>query len=166
LEILMKPIEGPQLRNIFGHTIAGRHATLVLFILTVLILFVLAMISRPAAAANEARKKILEGGKQEFTEYCVACHGADAKGGGPMAAKLVKPPKDLTVIAASNGGPFPFWLVFDIVANASRISGHDTHQMPEFYASLKTQDFKPGYAPAELRLLSLVHYLESIQSAK
>jgi mono/diheme cytochrome c family protein len=158
----MHPIQGPQVRNTF----AGRHAGLVLFILAILALLLLALISRPAAAASEARSKILDGGKQEYTEFCVSCHGADGKGGGPLAAKLVKPPKDLTAIAASNGGVFPFWIVFDMVAGETPVAGHDTHQMPEYYATMKAQDFKPGYPPAPLRLLSLVHYLESIQSLK
>ncbi len=42
--------------------------------------------------------------------------------------------------------------------------GHDTHQMPEFFARLKSQDLKPGYLPAHVRILELTHYLESLQT--
>ncbi|HZD40145.1 MAG TPA: c-type cytochrome, partial [Terriglobales bacterium] len=37
-------------------------------------------------------------GKQLFDIYCTACHGADAKGNGPVAKKFVPPP-DLTLEA-------------------------------------------------------------------
>jgi mono/diheme cytochrome c family protein len=35
-------------------------------------------------------------GKRLFTIYCVVCHGKDATGKGPIAAKLSTPPDDLT----------------------------------------------------------------------
>jgi mono/diheme cytochrome c family protein len=38
----------------------------------------------------------LENGKHLFQIYCALCHGADAKGGGPVAQKFVPPP-DLTL---------------------------------------------------------------------
>lgn len=38
----------------------------------------------------------LENGKRLFLVYCALCHGPDAKGGGPVAAKFVPPP-DLTL---------------------------------------------------------------------
>lgn len=38
----------------------------------------------------------LENGKRLFLIYCALCHGPDAKGGGPVAAKFIPPP-DLTL---------------------------------------------------------------------
>jgi mono/diheme cytochrome c family protein len=145
---------------------AGSHTGHVILVAVAsLVLAVLLVMSLPrAAAADGARAAVLADGKQEFQEACVSCHGADGKGGGPLASKLVKPPKDLTAIAAANNGVFPFWRVFSIVAGETAVEGHATHQMPDFYASLKTQDPKPGYLPAHVRLLELTHYLESIQT--
>lgn len=129
-----------------------------------LVLAVVLLLSRSAVGAGAgARGEILAEGKQEFQENCVACHGADGKGGGELAAKLIKPPKDLTRIAASNGGPFPFWLVFDIIAGESIVPGHDAFHMPDFIARLKRNDFQPGYLPAHIRVLELTHYVESLQ---
>lgn len=140
-----------------------RHhiALLLVFILLAMLLFV--FFSRSAAAGAHAREAILAEGKQEFEENCVACHGADAKGKGELARNLVKPPKDLTVITDANAGQFPFWRIFDIIAGETPVPGHETHQMPEFFARLKSQNFKPGYLPAHVRVLELTHYLESIQ---
>jgi mono/diheme cytochrome c family protein len=129
----------------------------------VLIVAALVILARAAAAESKARTKILAEGKQEYEESCIACHGADGKGAGELGAKLMKPPKDLTVIAAANGGTYPFWRVFDIIAGDTPVASHDTIHMPEFYASMKAQDFKPGYLPAHIRVLELTHYVESLQ---
>ena len=115
-------------------------------------------------AAAGARDKVIAEGRQEYAENCVGCHSDDAKGGGELAARLVKPPKDLTIIGAANGGSFPFWRIFAIVSGETPVAGHDTHQMPDYFARLKRNDFKPGYLPAHVRLLELTHYLESIQT--
>ena len=68
----------------------------------------------PTAIAEEerTRKAVLDIGREEFQESCAACHGPDASGRGELANKLVKRPKDLTMIAEENGGTFPFWRVF------------------------------------------------------
>ena len=139
------------------------HYIALLIILIVLALALIALFPRAAAAEGQARAVILKEGNQEFTENCVGCHGADATGTGELAVKLVKPPKDLTAIAAANGGQFPFWRIFDIISGESPVAGHETHQMPDFFARLRAQDFKPGYLPAHVRVLELTHYLESIQ---
>lgn len=115
------------------------------------------------ASEGAARKAVIANGLEEFAESCASCHGADGKGGGSLAAKLVKPPKDLGAIVAANGGSFPFWRIFSIIAGEAAVEGHDTHQMPDFYARLKADDAKPGYLPAHIRVLALTHYVESLQ---
>jgi hypothetical protein len=57
------------------------------------------------------------------------------KRGGVMqistcGTKLVKPPKDLTLITKANDGVFLFWRVFDIISGDKPVPGHDTFQMP------------------------------------
>ncbi len=132
-------------------------------LLLVAALVLLALFSKSAAADSGAKAQILADGLQEYQENCQSCHGADLAGGGPLSAKLVKPPKDLTDISKANGGRYPFWRVFAIISGESAVSGHDTHQMPDFYASLKKQEGRPGFLPAHVRILELTHYLESVQ---
>jgi mono/diheme cytochrome c family protein len=127
----------------------------------VIVIAVLVLFARAAAAG--ARATVLGEGRQDFEESCVACHGGDATGTGTLATKLVKPPKDLTQIAVRNGGTFPFWQVFEIIAGEKPVAGHDTHQMPQFMADMTVQERKPGFAPAHVRVLELTHYLESLQ---
>ena len=45
-------------------------------------------------------------GSTLFGTYCATCHGVSAKGDGPLAANLRKPPANLTLIARRNGGIF------------------------------------------------------------
>lgn len=139
------------------------HHALVIAALIVLAALLIVLFSHAAAAGGQARKMLLAEGQQEYTENCAYCHGTGADGTGALAPSLVKPPKDLTAISANSGGPFPFWRVFDIIAGETPVAGHDTHQMPEYFARLKSQDNKPGYLPAHVRILELTHYLESIQ---
>lgn len=56
-------------------------------------------------------------GAELFAHHCAMCHGADARGGGPLAPALILQPADLT--ALGRGEAFP---VFRVVA---RIDGRD-----------------------------------------
>jgi mono/diheme cytochrome c family protein len=112
---------------------------------------------------ERTRKAMLAIGSEEFQESCAACHGADASGRGELANKLLKPPKDLTRLAEQNGGTFPFWRVFDVIAGDTTIEGHDTSQMPLFSQRMRGQEAAGVFPPAPLRVLALTHYLESIQ---
>lgn len=130
-----------------------------------LLLLVVTIVSfaRAAEAGAGARSKILEEGRQDFEENCIACHAADATGKGEIAEHLIRPPKDLTAIATRNGGEFPFWRIFDIIAGEEKVEGHKTFQMPKYSQRMRGDDFKPGYLPSHVRVLELTHYLESIQ---
>ncbi|WP_300032102.1 cytochrome c [uncultured Roseobacter sp.] len=46
-------------------------------------------------------------GAEIYARHCATCHGAEARGNGPMAPALVLQPPDLTGLAARHGGVFP-----------------------------------------------------------
>jgi len=123
----------------------------------------LALLASTSALAAESRRAVLEEGRMEFSENCAACHGADGTGQGELAEKLIKPPKDLTTIAARNGGAFPFWQVFEIIAGETPVTGHDTFQMPDYSKRMRAQESTPGFLPSHVRVLELTHYVESLQ---
>ncbi|MGR3662874.1 MAG: c-type cytochrome [Paracoccaceae bacterium] len=58
-------------------------------------------------------------GRDIYAFHCSTCHGAEAKGNGPMSPNLVIQPTDLTRLSASNDATFP---VARVVA---RIDGRD-----------------------------------------
>jgi mono/diheme cytochrome c family protein len=66
----------------------------------------------------------LETGRTEFLSRCAGCHGADAKGAGPMAGKLKRKPPDLTVLAKNNNGVFPADAIAAIVDGRGAIGQH------------------------------------------
>ena len=71
----------------------------------------------------------LDQGRTEFLSKCAGCHGADAKGAGPMASKLKRKPADLTVLAKNNNDVFPTDAIAAIVDGRGAIS-HRRLEMP------------------------------------
>jgi mono/diheme cytochrome c family protein len=132
---------------------------------THLIVALTAMMAPYGAHAEDGRTRaaVFDDGRQEFEENCVACHGADGTGKGELAGKVIKPPKDLTLIAKNSGGQFPFWRVFDIISGDKPVAGHETTQMPLFSQRMRSQEKSAPFPPAHVRVLELTHYLESIQ---
>jgi hypothetical protein len=81
-----------------------------------------------------------------------------------MAKMLIKPPADLTTIAKGNGGTFPFWRVYRIIAgNEEAVPGHEAFQMPNFWRRFNRDEKEWGFLPPQVRVLMLTHYVESLQ---
>jgi len=101
-------------------------------------------------------------GPNLYQAYCAVCHGANAKGGGPMEPFLKTPPSDLTRIASRNGGMFPRTKIRRIIAGEDSLAGgHGTRQMPVwgpiFSQIAWDQDL------GRVRIDNLARYLETLQ---
>lgn len=107
--------------------------------------------------------QIISEGKNDYEWQCASCHGASGKGDGPMAKILVTPPADLTTIAKSNGGTFPFWRIYRVISGKTKVPGHETFQMPGFWKRFGDQEWEFGLLPPHVRILELTHYIESLQ---
>jgi mono/diheme cytochrome c family protein len=105
---------------------------------------------------------LLGKGPELFRAHCAACHGSDAKGGGPMALALKAKVPDLTVLAKKNGGRFPSARVSYTIMGDGVVMSHGSREMPIwgpiFHQIESDQDF------GAVRLQNLVKYLESIQA--
>jgi mono/diheme cytochrome c family protein len=102
-----------------------------------------------------------------FADNCVACHGADGTGNGPLADGLPRPPADLTRISARHGGEFPRDYVMTVIDGYAR-DGRHADIMPEFgdgdLGELVIVDNGDGTGtPVPVMLLALADYLETIQ---
>jgi mono/diheme cytochrome c family protein len=117
----------------------------------------------PGLAQDGPDEQVISEGKSDFGWHCSACHGDKAKGDGPMAKMLVKPPADLTAIAKANGGTFPFWRVYRIISGKTAVPGHETFQMPDFWRRFSGDEKEWGFLPPHVRVLELTHYVESLQ---
>ncbi|NIZ07938.1 cytochrome c [Pseudooceanicola sp. HF7] len=101
-----------------------------------------------------------------FAENCVSCHGADARGDGPLAADLADAPVDLTTLARDNGGTFPEARVLSFIYGDPEDS-HLARVMPEFGDAMGDDlvpvDIEGTMTPTPRELAGLLAYLESIQ---
>ena len=102
-------------------------------------------------------------GADLYKAYCASCHGAKAKGGGPMAASLKSKPADLTRISERNGGTFPFARMQKIVSGEQQLSaGHGSREMPVWgpiFSQVTRNDMDLG----RVRIDNLTRYLRDIQ---
>jgi mono/diheme cytochrome c family protein len=117
------------------------------------------------ALVVQAGEPITQTGAENFEQFCAACHGTSAKGDGPVAASLNKPVPDLTLIAASNDGFFPFRDVRSMVDGRSDIEAHGTKMMPvwgyEFWVAGDAGNFDE--ASVMQIMTGLVEHIESLQ---
>ncbi|WP_416881302.1 c-type cytochrome [Marivita sp.] len=122
------------------------------------------------AACTPDEMPVPSDGRALFMENCAVCHGADAKGNGPMARAMAKAPPDLTLIALRNGGDFPSVRVLSTIDGytKSSLSGPG---MPEFGALLDGElvplDTGDGVlTPTPRKLVALLEYIQSIQAKR
>ncbi len=119
------------------------------------------------SAGTAQEQEVIEAGRQEFQRYCATCHGVGAKGNGPMVEFLVAKPADLTRLSKKHGGVFLYWRVYDKIEGSDEaiIRGHGTREMPIWgdVFRLESDASESHKAGVRGRILSLVHYLQSIQ---
>jgi mono/diheme cytochrome c family protein len=100
-----------------------------------------------------------------YTAYCAVCHGADGKGGGPMAKSLKVIAPDLTGVAVRNGGSFPLVRVQRIISGEELLpAGHGTRPMP-FWGPVFSQ-ISWDQDLGRMRIYNLAKYIEGLQSRK
>lgn len=115
------------------------------------------------AQESPTRASLAITGANNFAQYCVACHGKDAKGTGTLAANLNPKPADLTLLSKSNSGVFPRDLVFQIIDGSQKIKGHGGGDMPQWGATFLASTGSDNKDAVKRRIDSLVDYLETLQ---
>lgn len=103
-------------------------------------------------------------GPDVFRNYCAACHGQRARGDGPVASSLRKPPADLTLLAQRNDGTFSRETVYRIIDGRDPVAGHGGGDMPIWGDAFSRA--REGASPEAVkgRIDALVVFLESIQA--
>jgi Cytochrome c len=69
-------------------------------------------------------------GQTAYMDNCAGCHGADAKGAGPLSAKLKTKPTDLTLLAKRNHGSFDTAAVYQMIDGRDKRPSHRVAEMP------------------------------------
>jgi mono/diheme cytochrome c family protein len=128
------------------------------------------------AAAAHAEDDV---GKALFQSSCASCHGADAKGNGPLGAQLKVAPPDLTVLAKRNNGVFPSDALYHTIDGSKAVPAHGSREMPiwgerfnpivglphavdPYYWDLAGPEQRPDVVVRN-RILAVVDYLGRVQ---
>ena len=101
-------------------------------------------------------------GKTMFQDHCATCHGADAKGTGPLASLLKTPPADLTLLAKRHGGKFPREDVSSVLEFGPGPTAHGSSDMPAWGPIFRYYD-KQNERAVQQRIRNLCDYLASLQ---
>jgi mono/diheme cytochrome c family protein len=99
-------------------------------------------------------------GRTLYLNHCASCHGASARGDGPVADSLRVRPPDLTQFARRNGGVFPSAQATRII-DGRDVGAHGSVEMPVWGNAFRATASEPD--AARHRIEAIVHYLESIQ---
>lgn len=111
-------------------------------------------------------------GKAEFETTCAICHGSDAKGHGPFSLFMTKRVPDLTQLAKSNNGDFPFIRIYEMMNGPGQIPGHDIREMPiwsDYYKDRAPKDLGPFYNYSDVlayvnnKTMALLAYVATLQ---
>ena len=117
----------------------------------------------PPLDDQHERLVIVAMGRATFHQFCAPCHGANARGIGPISALLPTDPLDLTKLTRKHGGRFPVeYLEEGLRALAAATTpAHQHRQMPVWGPVFLSIDGSDALAHA--RLAALLAFLESIQ---
>lgn len=130
---------------------------------------VLAGLTLIALTATPVMAQDVDHGRALFQTHCANCHGADAKGQGPLAGALVLQPIDLTALASRNGGGFPLERVLKRIDGTDPLVSHGSPMPvygPYFEGVANTPMKLPSGQPMLVSepIADLVGYLQSVQS--
>ena len=101
-------------------------------------------------------------GQLMYQQYCAACHGADARGKGPLRSMLKTPPPDLTQLTRRHLGKFPYDYVSSILRFGPGLPAHGSPDMPT-WGPIFGQFDKHNERAVEQRIKNLCDYLASLQ---
>ena len=120
------------------------------------------------AAESHARFQETRGadqGERLYQVSCSGCHGANARGNGPVAPLLGAAVPDLTLLASRRGGSFPADEVYRIIDGQADLTAHGPRHMPvwgyEFFGD--DSDDEAAHREATEKIEQVMRFLQSIQ---
>ena len=107
-----------------------------------------------------------DNGRALFFTYCATCHGADARGGGPLADMLRSQPPSLTEFAVRNLGVFPLERLHRIIDGKDQsVRGHGSFEMPVWGDAFRKREGLTDEG-VRARIEAIVRYLATIQERR
>jgi mono/diheme cytochrome c family protein len=118
----------------------------------------------PAADQDKLPSNNAAMGSYFYKTYCASCHGASARGDGPLAGSMRRRPANLTEIAKRNKGVYPNELVYKIIDGRQPLAGHGGPDMPIWGDAFLRSAETSTEETVRHRIQALVDYLETIQA--
>lgn len=115
------------------------------------------------AQQGSARPEYDLGGENTYKTYCSACHGAEARGDGPIADSLRYRPQDLTTIARRANGTFDRAKVHRMIDGRDPVKGHGGPDMPLWGDAFRRSGDGYDEKAVSRRIDAIVEYLETLQ---
>jgi mono/diheme cytochrome c family protein len=137
-------------------------ATRSLVLLSAVLLIAGVGAANPSINDSQLPSTYMPTGEQIYKQYCATCHGADARGNGPLAAVLKTPPPDLTTLSKRHAGKFPYDYVADVIRFGPGVSAHGSSDMPTWGPIFRFFD-KRNESVVRQRIKNLCDYLASLQ---
>ena len=106
---------------------------------------------------------LIENGEDRFLRQCGICHGVDGSGAGAFSELLVVSPPDLTTLAKSNDGHFPFKKIHKIIDGRDLPLAHGTGTMPIWGERYEHSVPDRNETIIAGRICELMLFLESLQ---
>lgn len=106
--------------------------------------------------------------RELYLANCAACHGAEGRGDGPLAAGLDPRPADLTQIARRNDGVFDYETVMTVI-DGYKAPERNMPIFSDMLAEGETMYFDSGDGkptPTPVALVALAAYLETLQAGE
>ncbi len=144
----------------FKHTMLAMG---VLFAATSLCLAQQATLGKPEIKKEPIKQTSAASGKDMYTQYCAACHGAEGKGDGPAAPALKTAPTDLTQLTKTHGGKYPASMVAGTLKFGSGPRAHGSVDMPVWGPLFQSLD-KYHDSVVQQRVSNIVNYIETLQA--
>jgi len=119
-----------------------------------------------AAAAGQQTTETFSAGTSGaaiYKTYCAVCHGAEARGDGPLAESLRHAPPDLTTLAKRNAGKFDAARVHRMIDGRNPVKGHGGPDMPIWGDAFKRSSEGYSEKAVKERIDALVGHLKSLQ---
>ena len=123
------------------------------------------LLAAATATAQQTTETFTAGtnGSAVYKTYCAVCHGAEAKGDGPLAANLRQAPPDLTTLARRSAGRFDAVRVFRMIDGRDPVKGHGPSDMPIWGDAFKRSSEGYSEKAVKERIDALVDHLKSLQ---
>ena len=115
--------------------------------------------TRSAAEIDQSRSA----GADLFRRYCASCHGATARGDGPLADAMRRRPPNLTELRKRNAATYSSDLVYRIIDGRKQVRGHGGPDMPVWGDAFSRSLEGSSEDGIRKRIQALVDYVDSIQ---